>query len=200
MTSFDEMNRMFREMDRAFDQLRTTWMHEFASPGFGGTLESGHTGPDSDRHASETDRHAPETDRRTLEPDDASLESGRPVSGSQWPVFGGFGGETGAAMGDAATLEDEGDAYVFVMDLPGFEKTDIGLSYTDGRLTIDARTDVESGTDTARSVRSRRVGRHVPVPKEIVADEITATYHNGVLEVHMPIAEDGDDGHRIEVE
>ncbi|WP_126662129.1 Hsp20/alpha crystallin family protein [Haloterrigena salifodinae] len=193
MASFDEMNRMFREMDRAFDQLRTTWMHEFASPGFGGTLESGRTGPDSDRHA-------PGTDRRTPESDDGSLESGRHVSGPQWPVFGGFGGQTGAAMGDAATLEDEGDAYVFVMDLPGFEKTDIGLSYADGRLTIDARTDVESGTDTARSVRSRRVGRHVPVPTEIVADEITATYHNGVLEVRMPIAEDGDDGHRIEVE
>lgn len=193
MTSFDEMNRMFREMDRAFDQLRTTWMHEFASPGFGGTLESDHS-------TLESDRDAPETDRYTPDSDDASLESGRPVSGSQWPVFGGFGAQTGAAMGDAATLEDEGDAYVFVMDLPGFEKTDIGLSYADGRLTIDARTDVESGTDTARSVRSRRVGRHVPVPKAIVADEITATYHNGVLEVRLPIAEDGDDGHRIELE
>ncbi|NUB89517.1 Hsp20/alpha crystallin family protein [Haloterrigena sp. SYSU A558-1] len=193
MTSFDEMNRMFREMDRAFDQLRTTWMREFASPGFGGTLESGHAG-------FESDRYAPETDRRTLGSDGSSLESGRPVSGSQWPVFGGFGSQTGAAMGDAATLEDEGDAYVFVMDLPGFEKTDIDLGYADGRLTIDARTDVESGTDTAQSVRSRRVGRHVPVPKEIVADEITATYHNGVLEVRLPIAEDGDDGHRIELE
>ena len=195
MTPFDEMNRMFREMDRAFDQFRTTWMHEFATPGFGTTLETGHS-------ALESGRDTPETDRGTTESDGTALAAGRPGLGTQWPAFGGLGAWTDTGMADGMALEQEGDAYVFVMDLPGFEKSDIDLGYENGGLTIDAHTDVEAGTDTARSVRSRRVSRRVPVPAEIVADEIAATYHNGVLEVRLPIVEDDrdDGGHRIEIE
>lgn len=174
MRSFDEMNRMFREMDRSFDQLRATWLNEFQTPGFGPAFES-------DRQALESDRPASESDRPALE--------------GEWSVGTAMGGE-------AATLEDEGDAYVYVMDLPGFEKTDIDLTFDDGVLSVRAHTDVEDGSDAYRAVRSRRVGRQVPIPKDIVADEITASYHNGVLEVRLPIVEDqhGDDGHHIEIE
>ncbi|WP_137289000.1 Hsp20/alpha crystallin family protein [Natronorubrum halophilum] len=155
MRSFDDMNRMFREMDHAFDQLRSTWMSEFGAPGVGPALESG------------------------------SEESTMMVGGNT-----------------TATLEDEGDAYVYVMDLPGFEKADIDLTFADGMLEIRAHTDVEEGSDAVRSVRSRRIGRQVPIPKAIVTDEITASYHNGVLEVHLPIVEDEreDNRHRIDIE
>ncbi|QFU81478.1 Hsp20/alpha crystallin family protein [Natronorubrum aibiense] len=157
MRSFDEMNRMFREMDRAFDQLRSAWLSEFDTPGFGPALERG----------------------------------------SEHEMMPSMVGDD-----TAATLEDEGDRYVYVMDLPGFEKSDIELTFDDGVLSIRAQTDVEEGSDAYRSVRSRRVGRQVPIPKAIVTDEITASYHNGVLEVHLPIVDDDrdDDGHHIEIE
>lgn len=188
MNSFDEMSRLFREMDRAFDQFRSAWLHEFTTPG---------RGLESDGRPSHTDRTALESDATAVTGTGAAFRSPRPVFGTgAWSDIG-----TGAAMGEAATLEDEGDAYVFVMDLPGFETDAIDLGYDDGVLTIDARADVEDGSETHRSVRSRRIARRVPVPTEIVADEITATYHNGVLEVRLPAAEGGDDGgHRIEIE
>lgn len=151
MRSFDEMNRMFSEMDRTFDQLRSAWWNEMAMPRF---------------------------------------DSGRPaLEGDQ---------TTDAAV----TLEDEGDAYVFVMDLPGFETEDIDLTFDDGHLSVYAHHDAEAGSDAYRTVRSRRVGKQVTIPKEIVIDEITASYHNGVLEVRLPIVEDERDesGHRIEIE
>ena len=155
MRSFDEMNRMFREMDRMFDQFRSSWADEFAGP-YGPArpmLEGG-------------------VDAKTLD--------GEPT----------------------ANLEDEGDAYVFVVDLPGFEKEDIDLTFREGVLSVRAHTDVEEGSDAYRSRRSRRVAKQVPVPKEIVTDEITASYHNGVLEVRLPILEDerDEDGHRIDIE
>ncbi|WP_394295347.1 Hsp20/alpha crystallin family protein [Natronorubrum bangense] len=102
MRSFDEMNRMFREMDRTFDQLRSAWLSEFATPGLEPALESG-------------------AEREMM------------------PSM--YAGET------TATLEDEGDRYVYVMDLPGFEKDDIDLTFHDGLLSIRAQTDVEKGSD-----------------------------------------------------
>lgn len=155
MKSFDEMNRMFREMDRTFDQLRSAWLSEFDTPGFRPTLESR----------------------------------------SEHELTPMLGADT------AATLEDEGDRYVYVMDLPGFETSDIELTFDDGLLSIRAQTDVEEGSDAYRSVRSRRVGRQVPIPNAVVTDEITASYHNGVLEVDLPIVDDREDNsHHIEIE
>ncbi|TYL38250.1 heat-shock protein Hsp20 [Natronococcus pandeyae] len=156
MRSFDEMNRMFREMDRMFDQFRSSWMDEFAAQGY-----------------------------RPARP---MLEGGVDVKALE--------------AEPTANLEDEGDAYVFVVDLPGFEKEDIDLSFRNGTLSVRAHTDAEDGSDAYRSMRSRRVAKQVPVPKEIVTDEITASYHNGVLEVRLPILEDerDEDGHRIDIE
>ncbi|WP_436345161.1 Hsp20/alpha crystallin family protein [Natronorubrum sp. FCH18a] len=169
MRSFDDMNRMFREMDRSFDQLRSAWMNEFQTSGFGPGLDA--------------------ADRPALESAD------RPVVGGEWSAGSAFGTDA------AATLEEDDDGYVYVMDLPGFEKADIDLTFDGGVLSIRAHTDVEDGSDAYRSVRSRRVGRQVPIPETIIADEITASYHNGVLEVHLPVEGDHeDDGHHIEIE
>ncbi|MFC4439346.1 MULTISPECIES: Hsp20/alpha crystallin family protein [Natrialbaceae] len=156
MRSFDEMNRMFREMDRMFDQFRSTWTDEFAAPGYG----------------------------------------------SVRPMFEGGIDVNPLEAEPTANLEDEGDAYVFVMDLPGFEKEDVDLTFREGVLSVRATADAEEGSDAYRSLRSRRVAKQVPIPKEIVADEITASYHNGVLEVRLPIVEDerDEDGHRIDIE
>ncbi len=155
------MNRTFREMDRMFDQFRSTWMDEFGARGYGPVRPMFEGGVDVKTLDGET-----------------------------------LGGET------TANLEDEGDAYVFVMDVPGFEKEDVDLTFRNGALSVRAHPDAEEGSDAYRSVRSRRVAKRVPIPKEVVADEITASYHNGVLEVRLPIVEDerDEDGHRIDIE
>ncbi|WP_247002559.1 Hsp20/alpha crystallin family protein [Halosolutus gelatinilyticus] len=153
MRSFDEMNHMFSEMDRTFDQLRSAWWKEMAMP--------------------------------RIDPGRPALEGDRTIGDAT-----------------AVTLEDEGDAYVFVMDLPGFETEDIDLTLDDGVLSVYAHHDAEEGSDAYRTVRSRRVEKRVPIPKEIVVDEIAASYHNGVLDVRLPIVEDEreESGHRIDID
>ena len=98
-------------------------------------------------------------------------------------------------LNGATSLTEEDGEYVFVMDLPGFEREEISLTFDDGVLAVTA--DREAGTETVS--RRRRVDERVTVPGEVDVDAVDATYRNGVLEVRLPVA-DGDDGHRIEIE
>lgn len=98
--------------------------------------------------------------------------------------------------GDTATsLTERDDNYVFVMDLPGFEREDIELTYRDGVLHIDAVTEIDHDSEFVSMHQSRRSSERVSIPGEIVAEEIEATYRNGVLEVHLPMLEGEDDYH-----
>jgi len=98
--------------------------------------------------------------------------------------------------GHALTLEETDDEYVVVADLPGFETDEIDLRYEDDRLRIEGTHEVSEGTDT----RNRTVRESVTVPGEVVVDEIIASYHNGVLEVRLPVASESSSAHRIEID
>ena len=101
-------------------------------------------------------------------------------------------GRFGTHPGDLSMREG---AYVFVMDLPGFEREDISLTIHDGRLRIHAEHTVE----TESGSRHRHVDETVSIPGELLAEEASATYHNGVLEVTLPTDEEAEGGHRIEI-
>ncbi|ELY61302.1 heat shock protein Hsp20 [Natronococcus amylolyticus DSM 10524] len=150
------MNRMFREMDRMFDQFRSSWDAEFPA-------------------------------------DDRGF--GQPA------IEGADAAEPTAMDHGVANLEEMDGEYVFVMDLPGFEKADIDLSFRDGVLSVRAHADAEEGSESYRARRSRRVARQVPIATAVDDEGISATYHNGVLEVRLPIVDDKrEDDHRIEIE
>lgn len=91
---------------------------------------------------------------------------------------------------------DDGDHLVHA-DLPGFEREEIELRYDDGILTIDARH--EGSDDGERWTRS--VNESLRIPGDILVEEITASYHNGVLEVRLPSEDEPESsGHRIDIE
>lgn len=112
-------------------------------------------------------------------------------------------------------LEKRDGEYVFVADLPGFETDEIDLRFEDDTLVLAAEhevretetpdeRDADAGDElvvTTESRRSRRVSERVTLPAEIDAEDITATYRNGVLEVHLPLleADDEDDGTTIDI-
>ena len=98
--------------------------------------------------------------------------------------------------GDSATSLTERDGnYVFVMDLPGFEREDIELTLRDGFLHIDAVTEIDHESEFVSMHQSRRSSERVRIPGDIRAEEIEATYRNGVLEVHLPMLEGENDYH-----
>lgn len=61
-------------------------------------------------------------------------------------------------------------------------------------LRIEGTHEV-TGDDSARS---RTVRESITVPGDVV-DEITASYHNGVLEVRLPV-DSSSTAHRIDIE
>ena len=162
----------FEEMDRMFDQFRTRMWN--ADRPFG-------TG---------------------------SLGSGSLGTGFEFPARG----RSDVNM----DLEKRDGEYVFVADLPGFETEEIDLTFEDDTLVLAAEHEVrETETPDAgdadmgdelvvstESRRSRHVSERVTLPAEIDAEAITATYRNGVLEVHLPLleADDDDDGTAIDIE
>ena len=116
-----------------------------------------------------------------------------------------------ASEGVSMDLKQHGDEYVFVADLPGFEREEIGLTFSDGVLTLAAESETrEETTDEEGEIalrgeiaRSRRVSERVTIPEAVIEDEISASYRNGVLEVHLPLLEpeagDEDDGTKIDI-
>ena len=98
-------------------------------------------------------------------------------------------------------LAEHDDEFVLTVDLPGFETEEIDLRYDDGTLHLSASHEVTEEADLQASTRSRTVSERISIPREVEAEGIEATYRNGVLEVHLPVVEDGEErGHRIDVE
>ena len=100
------------------------------------------------------------------------------------------------------TVERDDDGYVVLADLPGFEKEDLDLRFDDGVLSVSGRHAVSEESDSGTSMRSRSVFEQVGIPGDVVEEDITATYRNGVLEVRLPAMDDDedDDSRRIDID
>lgn len=104
-----------------------------------------------------------------------------------------FGGRRGHAL----SLDRDGDDYVVVADIPGFEREELDVRFDDGILYIEGEHEVAG----SGARHSRRVHEHLRVPGEVVVEEISASYRNGVLEIRLPVeTEEDDDAHVIDVE
>lgn len=96
-------------------------------------------------------------------------------------------------LSEGVELYEEDGEFVLTCDTPGFERDEISLNWDDGLLYLSAEREEEN--------RSRSVNRTFRFPKEVDADEIDARYHNGVLEVRLPIVSEGAlPGRKIDVE
>ncbi|WP_435360218.1 Hsp20/alpha crystallin family protein [Haloarchaeobius sp. DFWS5] len=101
-------------------------------------------------------------------------------------------------------MQDHGDEYEVTADLPGYDTENIDLTFSDGRLRLEAsREDVEEEADEETYIhRERRqsVSRSLRVPEAVDEDGIAASYNNGTLTITLPKEEaDEDEGHRIDI-
>ena len=90
-------------------------------------------------------------------------------------------------------------------DLPGFESEDIEVELLEDQLRIQAESESEAeeaepGRYVRRERRERSVDRRVTLPGPVEADEVEASFTNGVLTVCLPKAEADEDAHRIDIE
>ncbi len=86
----------------------------------------------------------------------------------------------------------DGDTQVVRAELPGIDPDkDVQLTVSDGMLRIDAERRIEKDTEdkgyTRHELRYGRFTRSLPIPEAASADDVTATYKDGILEVRVPM-------------
>lgn len=89
-------------------------------------------------------------------------------------------------------LYRSGDHYVLHADLPGVDPGSVDVSVENGTLTIKAQRSERSGHEVQWIASERFTGsylRQVALGDGIDADNIAATYANGVLTVTLPVAD-----------
>ena len=98
----------------------------------------------------------------------------------------------GAAGGSDTPVDvvDEGDAFVAVVDLPGFSADDIDVTLDDERtLVVGAERDTDEefadGTYVRRERSHERRSRTVTLPGPVDPEATTASYEDGVLTVRL---------------
>ncbi|MFB6353493.1 MAG: Hsp20/alpha crystallin family protein [Halobacteriales archaeon] len=78
-------------------------------------------------------------------------------------------------------LFEEDDEFVLSVEMPGFDREEITVSWDEGVLNIAAEHD-----DPDRGQR-KTYHRRFRFPKDVDDEDITAQYRNGILEVRLPV-------------
>jgi HSP20 family protein len=102
--------------------------------------------------------------------------------------------EVGRAWYPAVDILESKEAYLLRAELPGMNKEDFNLEVKEGTLTL---TGERKATKPAEGVEYRSVERvngkfvrSFTLPETVKHDGIQATYKDGILEVHIPKAEE----------
>ncbi|MHB8490024.1 MAG: Hsp20/alpha crystallin family protein [Candidatus Dormibacteria bacterium] len=84
-------------------------------------------------------------------------------------------------------------AFIVEASIPGLNPGDVEVTFEDGVLTITGRRSTgETSKDATYLRRERRttsVFRQVGLPAEVRAEDITASFNNGVLRITVPRAQ-----------
>ena len=104
-------------------------------------------------------------------------------------------GQAGERMwAPALDISERKDAYVVTVEVPGIKAEDLDITLEDGLLTIQGERRFTQETSEQQFHRvERRYGsfrRSITLPSQVQADQIEASFEDGVLEVIVPKAEE----------
>jgi HSP20 family protein len=98
------------------------------------------------------------------------------------------------ALTPAVDVEETADAYLFRADLPGVSAKDVKVTVHNDTLTLRGeRKREEKSSDGSRHRVERAYGafeRSFTLALPVRADQVKASYKDGVLEVHVPKADE----------
>ena len=98
------------------------------------------------------------------------------------------------ALNPAVDVEETADAYVFRADLPGVSSKDVKVTVHNDTITLRGeRKQEEKTSEGSRHRVERATGvfeRSFTLGLPVRADQVKASYKDGVLEVHVPKAEE----------
>jgi HSP20 family protein len=93
-----------------------------------------------------------------------------------------------------ADIHETADEFVVKMDLPGVSQKDIKINLTGDALVVRGeRTQEKTENGVSRHRVERVYGsfeRAFTLPASLRGDRVKATYKDGVLEIHVPKAEE----------
>lgn len=104
------------------------------------------------------------------------------------PMWPRLWGEEFAAP--AVDLYDKGNEVVLKAELPGMKKEDVEVDISDHMITISGEKKKEEKVENKDYYRlersSGRFTRTFTLPENVETDKSKASFHDGVLEVHIP--------------
>jgi HSP20 family protein len=105
-------------------------------------------------------------------------------------VFDGFGftgDHVQSAQWTVVEVHEQEKEFVVTADLPGLEQRDVEVSFQNGIVTLKGERRTEQNGNTLYSDRwSGTFEREITLSPDVDADQISATFKNGVLTVRLP--------------
>jgi HSP20 family protein len=113
----------------------------------------------------------------------------------EMPLWSGFGRQSQlfSAWTPALDVYQNNDNVVAMIELPGMKKEEIEISLHDGMLTISGERKSESAQGDRADRSERLIGkfrRSITLPTRIDANNVSASYKDGILTVTLPKAEE----------
>ena len=98
------------------------------------------------------------------------------------------------AWAPALDISERKDAYLVTVELPGLKPEDLDITMEDGLLTIQGERQFTSESSEQQFHRvERRYGafrRSITLPAQVQAEQIEASFDNGVLQIVVPKMEE----------
>jgi len=120
-------------------------------------------------------------------------------------IFSTFGDKFGISRADEeayenaiwsplADISEDDNKYTVTLDLPGVDKNDVKLSFTEGKISISGERKQESEEKNTKYHRVERMYgkyfRSFALPNKIKEDKIDAQFKNGQLTITIPKADE----------
>ena len=104
------------------------------------------------------------------------------------------GSDRATAWAPALDISERKDAYLVTVELPGLKPEDLDITMEDGLLTIQGERQFAHDSSEQQFHRvERRYGafrRSITLPAHLMAEEIEASFEDGVLQILVPKAEE----------